>query len=98
MTSAAVHVGQLLQPIPGGIGRYVRALVGALPGVGVDVHGFAAGPAPAGIAPYTDLGRPTGAVRYESWHRLRRPVGPPAGPGRRTVPDPKASCTSRTCR
>lgn len=74
MTSAAIHVGQLLQPVPGGIGRYVRHLVQALPAVGVDVHGFAAGPAPDGIAPYTDLGQPTGPVRYEAWHRFRRPV------------------------
>jgi glycosyltransferase involved in cell wall biosynthesis len=71
---AAVHVGQLLQPVPGGIGRYVRELVAALPAVGVDVEAFAAGPAPAGIAPYTDLGRPHGPLRYEVWHRLRRPV------------------------
>ena len=70
----AVHVGQLLQPVPGGIGRYVREIVTALPGAGVDVEPFAAGPAPAGIAPYTDLGRPTGPLRYELWHRFRRPV------------------------
>ena len=74
MTSAAVHVGQLLQPVPGGIGRYVRHLLDALPGVGVDVHPFAAGPAPEGVEPYTDLGPPTGAMRYEAWHRFRRPV------------------------
>ncbi len=71
---AAVHVGQLLQPVPGGIGRYVRHLVAALPGAGVDVHAFAAGPAPDRMAPYTDLGWPTGPVRYEAWHRFRRPV------------------------
>lgn len=71
---AAVHVGQLLQPVPGGIGRYVRHLVAALPGAGVDVHAFAAGPAPDGMAPYTDLGWPTGPVRYEAWHRFRRPA------------------------
>jgi glycosyltransferase involved in cell wall biosynthesis len=71
---AAVHVGQLLQPVPGGIGRYVRHLVAALPSVGVEVHSFAAGPAPEGIEPYTDLGPPSGAVRYEAWHRFRRPL------------------------
>ena len=70
---AAVHVGQLLQPVPGGIGRYIRRLVAALPGAGVDVHTFAAGPAPDGMPDYTDLGQPTGAVRYEAWHRFRRP-------------------------
>jgi glycosyltransferase involved in cell wall biosynthesis len=66
----ALHVGQLLQPVPGGIGRYVRALLDALPGAGVGVRGFAAG-APA---PFTDLGWPRGSLRYELWHRLRRPV------------------------
>jgi glycosyltransferase involved in cell wall biosynthesis len=66
----ALHVGQLLQPVPGGIGRYVRALLDALPKAGIDVHGFAAG-APE---PFTDLGWPRGPLRYELWHRLRRPV------------------------
>ena len=71
----AVHVGQLLQPVPGGIGRYVRDLVGALPGVGVEVVSFAAGPRPPGLAgPYVDLGWPRGALRYEAWARLRRPA------------------------
>jgi glycosyltransferase involved in cell wall biosynthesis len=67
-------VGQLLQPVPGGIGRYVRHLVQALPATGVEVEAFAAGPGPEGVGPYTDLGQPTGAVRYEAWHRFRRPV------------------------
>jgi glycosyltransferase involved in cell wall biosynthesis len=71
---AAVHVGQLLQPVPGGIGRYVRDLLGALPAAGVEVEAFAAGPAPSGLHPYTDLGWPTGPLRYEVWHRLRRPT------------------------
>jgi len=71
---AAVHVGQLLQPVPGGIGRYVRHLVQALPGAGVEVHSFASGSAPDGLAPYTDLGPPSGPVRYEAWHRFRRPL------------------------
>jgi len=67
---AALHVGQLLQPVPGGIGRYVRRLIDALPAAGVDVHGFAAG-APA---PFVDLGWPHGSLRYELWHRFRRPT------------------------
>ena len=61
--------------MPGGIGRYVRSLVTALPGAGVTPVAFAAGPRPAGIAgPYVDVGRPGGALRYEAWHRWRRPV------------------------
>jgi glycosyltransferase involved in cell wall biosynthesis len=74
VTTAAVHVGQLLQPVPGGIGRYVRQLVAALPRAGVEVEAFGAGAAPEGIEPYTDLGPPGGSVRYEAWHRFRRPV------------------------
>lgn len=72
--TVAVHAGQLLQPVPGGIGRYVRDLLAALPGVGVAVEAFAAGPRPAGITgSWHDLGRPVGSARYELWHRLRRP-------------------------
>ncbi len=79
----AVHVGQLHQRVPGGIGRYVEHLVRALPAAGVEPVAFAAGPVPAGLAEaggtgvaraYVDLGWPTGALRYEAWHRLRRPV------------------------
>jgi glycosyltransferase involved in cell wall biosynthesis len=72
--TAAVHVGQLLQPVPGGIGRYVREMVRALPKAGVAVQAFAAGSPPEGIEPYTDLGPPGGPVRYEAWHRFRRPL------------------------
>jgi glycosyltransferase involved in cell wall biosynthesis len=78
-----VHVGQLLQPVPGGIGRYVEHLVRALPGAGVEVVAFAAGPPPpalaAGGTAYVDLGRPRGPLRYEAWHRLRRPALPVPG-------------------
>ncbi len=80
----AIHVGQLHQRVPGGIGRYVEHLVRALPAAGVEPVAFAAGPAPAGLAgadggagtgaSYVDLGWPTGVLRYEAWHRLRRPV------------------------
>ena len=60
--------------MPGGIGRYVAGLVAALPEVGVTPVAFAAGPRPAGISgAYADIGRPGGALRYEAWHRLRRP-------------------------
>lgn len=66
---AAVHTGQLLQPVPGGIGRYITHLLDALPGAGVEPIPFAAG-AGSGV----DLGWPRGSLRYELWHRLRRPV------------------------
>lgn len=82
----AVHAGQLLQPFPGGIGRYVTKLVEALPAAGVTPVPFAAGPAPASLSvaisssgsspDWIDLGPPRGRWRYLVWHRLRRPVLP----------------------
>ena len=78
MTSSrvALHAGQLLQPVPGGIGRYVRSLLRVLPPAGVDVLAFGAGARPAGIpgpTEWVDLGAPRGSLRYECWHRLRWP-------------------------
>lgn len=74
----ALHVGQLLQRTPGGIGRYIQELVLVLPATGVEVETFAAGPVPAhlrGALPHhSDLGRPVRGLRYELWHRLRRPA------------------------
>lgn len=70
-----LHVGQLLQPVPGGIGRYVEALMTALPDAGIELTTFAAGqPVPRRGQEwpgYVDLGRPHGRWRYELWHRLR---------------------------
>jgi glycosyltransferase involved in cell wall biosynthesis len=70
-------VGQLLQPVPGGIGRYVDGLLATLPGDDLDLVPFAAGPPPhdrrVRLPGYVDLGHPHGPVRYELWHRLRRP-------------------------
>lgn len=74
----ALHVGQLLQRVPGGIGRYVTELRGALDALGVDVIPFAAGDPSvhrlAALPGYVDLGHPWVPMRYELWHRLRRPV------------------------
>ena len=73
----ALHTGQLLQPVPGGIGRYARAMIRHLPAAGVSVTAFAAGARPSGLpqsVPYVDLGWPRGSMRYEAWHRLRRPL------------------------
>jgi glycosyltransferase involved in cell wall biosynthesis len=76
----ALHVGQLLQPVPGGIGRYVDGLLGTLPDVGVELVTFAAGPPPPdraiALPGYVDLGQPHAPWRYELWHRLRRPALP----------------------
>ena len=38
----AFHAGQLLQPVPGGIGRYERAMLQNLPDQGIDPIAFAA--------------------------------------------------------
>ena len=73
----AFHAGQLLQRVPGGIGRYEHAMLDHLGDAGVDAIAFAAGARPPGInarVPWIDLGAPAGSVRYELWHRLRRPV------------------------
>ncbi len=75
--SVALHVGQLLQRVPGGIGRYTRALIRELPPVGVALSTFAAGDpsvALAGSFPgFVELGHPYAPIRYELWHRLRAP-------------------------
>jgi glycosyltransferase involved in cell wall biosynthesis len=74
--TVALHAGQLLQPVPGGIGRYEIALLRELPEVGVQPVAFAAGPRPRTVArrvPWIDLGAPRGSARYELWHSLRRP-------------------------
>jgi glycosyltransferase involved in cell wall biosynthesis len=54
----------------------VHSLLRVLPAAGVDACAFAAGPRPHGIPRHTewvDLGIPHGSLRYECWHRLRRP-------------------------
>jgi glycosyltransferase involved in cell wall biosynthesis len=75
----AVHAGQLLQPVPGGIGRYTQALLARLPAAGADAVAFAAGARPSALpasVPWIDLGWPHGSLRYELWHRVRRPAVP----------------------
>ncbi len=72
-----LHIGQLLQPVPGGIGRYVVHLAQNLPAAGVEVLSFGAG-APSArvqglIGDTIDLGWPRGPLRYEIWHRARHP-------------------------
>jgi glycosyltransferase involved in cell wall biosynthesis len=72
----AVHAGQLLQPVPGGIGRYEIEMLRRLPEHGVELIAFAAGERPRSVdrrVPWIDLGPPHGSVRYEMWHRLQRP-------------------------
>lgn len=75
--TVGLHVGQLLQPHPGGIGRYLWELNRALRIEGAQVIPFAAGrladDRSAGLDGYVDLGRPGAPLRYELWHRLGRP-------------------------
>ena len=72
-----LHIGQLVQPVPGGIGRYIVHLSRNLPEAGVEVVGFGGGtPTPrvqSLIGETLDLGWPRGPVRYELWHRFRWP-------------------------
>ena len=71
----ALHVGQLSQPVPGGIARYVRALLRELPIHDIEPVAFAAAERPRSVPePWVALRRPHGSVRYELWHRLRHPV------------------------
>ncbi len=76
--SVALHVGQLFQRVPGGIGRYVYELFEALRAEGTDVIPFAADdPAPGvldKLPGFVSLGRPRGSIRYELWHYLRHPL------------------------
>jgi glycosyltransferase involved in cell wall biosynthesis len=75
--TVGLHVGQLLQRVPGGIGRYVRELLDALRTAGVPTLPFAAGDPSSqrlsALPGFVDLGHPYGTARYELWHRLRRP-------------------------
>jgi glycosyltransferase involved in cell wall biosynthesis len=73
-----LHVGQLLQPVPGGIGRYTVHIARNLPAAEVEVTCFGAGQPSERvrslIGDTVDLGWPRGPLRYELWHRLRRPA------------------------
>src|SRR3954447_2539550 len=74
---AGLHVGQLLQPVPGGIGRYIVHVARNLPAADVEVMPFGGG-APSTrvqslIGTTVDLGWPRGPLRYELWHQFRRP-------------------------
>jgi len=72
----ALHAGQLLQPVPGGIGRYEIEVLRRLHQFGIEALAFGAGDRPRGLPPripWIDLGAPHGSVRYELWHRLGRP-------------------------
>jgi glycosyltransferase involved in cell wall biosynthesis len=78
----ALHAGQLLQPVPGGVGTYVRDLLRELPRAGVEVNAFAAGARPPDVpaaVKWDDLGFPRGSLRYECWHWLRFPPVRAAG-------------------
>jgi glycosyltransferase involved in cell wall biosynthesis len=75
-TRVGLHIGQLTQPAPGGIGTYVRALLKWLPQSDIALTPFIAGDPPADVPNATRLRGPQGALRYELWHRFRRPALP----------------------
>ena len=72
----ALHVGQLNQAIPGGIGTYIRELLTEIPKQGIEVETFCAGPTPRDVdkTRHMHLSGPSGGFRYEIWHRLKHPV------------------------
>ena len=69
----ALHAGQLLQPVPGGIGRYVRELLAAPARRRRRADRVRGRRAPAQRARArsrgSTSGAPHGSVRYELWHR-----------------------------
>ena len=77
-----LHVGQLVQPVPGGIGRVVETLSEALPGLGADVVCFAACSRRERLDLATRVGpaalRCFGTLpqtwQYQRWQHTRRPV------------------------
>ncbi len=68
----ALHVGQVTQPIPGGIGRYTKALIKSLPRDEVTLYTFACADTPVDAPPrYKKISRLNYRIEYELWHRLR---------------------------
>lgn len=68
----ALHVGQVTQPIPGGIGRYTKSLIKALPKDEVTLYTFASADAPVDAPPrYKKISKLNYRLEYEIWHRFR---------------------------
>lgn len=68
----ALHVGQVTQPIPGGIGRYTKSLISALPKDEVTLYTFACADAKVDAPPrYKKISRLNFRLEYEIWHRFR---------------------------
>ena len=68
----ALHVGQITQPIPGGIGRYTRSLIESLPRDEVTLYTFACAESPQDAPPrYKRVSRLNYRLEYELWHRFR---------------------------
>lgn len=68
----ALHVGQVTQPIPGGIGRYTKSLIKALPKDEVTLYTFACADPPVDAPPrYKKISRLNYRLEYEIWHRFR---------------------------
>ncbi|HMS25348.1 MAG TPA: glycosyltransferase family 1 protein [Acidimicrobiia bacterium] len=68
----ALHVGQVTQPIPGGIGRYTKSLIKALPKDEVTLYTFACADPPVDAPPrYKKISRLNYRLEYSIWHRFR---------------------------
>jgi len=68
----ALHVGQVTQPIPGGIGRYTKSLIKALPKDEITLYTFACTEPTLDAPPrYKRISKLNFRLEYELWHRFR---------------------------
>lgn len=69
----ALHVGQIGQPIPGGIGRYTKSLIESLPKDEITLYTFACADDPLDTLPrYKKISKLNFRIEYELWHRFRK--------------------------
>ena len=67
----ALHIGQITQPIPGGIGRYTQSLIESLPKDEVTLYTFACADEVENAPRYSKVSRFNFRLEYELWHRFR---------------------------
>ncbi len=68
----ALHVGQIGQPIPGGIGRYTQSLIESLPKDEITLYTFACADDPLDTLPrYKKISKLNFRIEYELWHLFR---------------------------
>jgi glycosyltransferase involved in cell wall biosynthesis len=68
----ALHAGQVTQPIPGGIGRYTKSLIKALPKDEITLYTFGCTQPNLDAPPrYKRISKLNFRLEYELWHRFR---------------------------